>query len=326
MHRKTNSYIIKHSVYFNFKLPEHILRPDYRGLELSTPKSMSCSQKFKFYAECGHSQCLISHRDFCPSEGAPPTLGSSSGEIQRLSPTWRFQTARRKTSIPQSQPTSSRENVGKTFQMLKQICDICAFDCQNQTEVWRSDFKWSKLSNDELEDRRKQWIELLTREKRVSEEKGKQTLADEESQERQRLWCKEFEIYKAKERKEGTPLVDQVQFYNPTHNSSEFLAIPSRERLRYLVVRPDRCSICREGLYIRADIRKLPCTHLFHSDCIRGQLSLDNTCPFCNHEYQIVRMPLFRQTGLCHLPMRRLWASLVPDPGRRLHQVFSEHE
>jgi hypothetical protein len=71
--------------------------------------------------------------------------------------------------------------------MLKQICDMCALDCQNQTEVWRSDFKWSKLSNDEIEDRRKQWIELLTREKRVSEEKGKQTLADEESQERQRL-------------------------------------------------------------------------------------------------------------------------------------------
>jgi hypothetical protein len=153
---------------------------------------MSCSQRFKFYAECGHSQCLISHRDFCPSEGAPPILGTSGGELQSLSPTWRFQTARHKTSVTQSRPVSSCENAGKTIQMLKQICDICALDCQNQTEVWRSDFKWSKLSKDEIEDRRKQWVELLTKEKRKSEEKGKQTLADEESQACQSLWCKYF--------------------------------------------------------------------------------------------------------------------------------------
>jgi hypothetical protein len=252
---------------------------------------MSCSQRFKFYAECGHSQCLISHRDFCPSEGAPPILGTSGGELQCLSPTWRFQTAPHKTSMPQSQADSSCEHVGKTFQMLKQICDICALDCQAQTEVWRSDFKWSKLSKDEIEDRRKQWIELLTKEGRKSEEKEKQTLADEESQAHQSLWCKDFEACKSKERKERTSLVDRVQIYNPTQNSSEFLAIPSRERLRYLVVRPDSCSICHEGIYIRADIRELPCKHLFHSGCIRGQLSLGNTCPFCNHEYQIVRMP-----------------------------------
>jgi hypothetical protein len=113
---------------------------------------MSCSQIFKLYAECGHSQCLISHRVFCPSEGAPPILGTSGRELQYLSPTWRFQTARHKTSMPQSQPDSSCENVGKTFQMLKQICDICALDCQAQIEVWRSDFKWSKLSKDEIEE------------------------------------------------------------------------------------------------------------------------------------------------------------------------------
>jgi hypothetical protein len=258
---------------------------------------MSCSQRFKFYAGCGHSQCLISHRDFYPSEGAPPILGISGEELQCLSTTWRFQTARCKISMPQSQPASCCENVGKTLQMLEQICDICALDYQSQTEVWRSDFKWSKLSKDEIEDRRKQWIELLTKEKRVSEEKGKQALGDEDSQESQCLWSKEFEVCKAKERKEGTPVVDQIQFYNPTRNSSESLAIPCRERLRYLVVRPERCSICHDGLYISADIRELPCKHIFHSDCICGQLYLGNTCPFCNHEYHIVRMPPLLSTN-----------------------------
>jgi hypothetical protein len=224
--------------------------------------------------------------------------------------------------MTQPQHTSGCETVGKTFQMLKQICGICALDCQAQTEVWRSDFKWSKLSKYEIEDRRKQWIELLTREKGKSEEKGKQTLADKESQERQRLWCKELETCKAEERKEGTPLVGQVQFYNLTRNSSEFLAIPSRERLRYLVVRPEKCSMCHERLYIRADIRELPCKHIFYSNCIRGHLALGNNCPFCHHEYHIVRTPLFRQTGFCNLPMRRLWAWLHPSPGRWIHQFF----
>mmetsp|Transcript_32814 Transcript_32814/g.57219 ORF Transcript_32814/g.57219 Transcript_32814/m.57219 type:complete len:141 (+) Transcript_32814:1164-1586(+) len=39
------------------------------------------------------------------------------------------------------------------------------------------------------------------------------------------------------------------------------------------------CSICSEPKH--ADVRKLPCSHTYHADCIGGWLRLRRTCPEC---------------------------------------------
>lgn len=43
------------------------------------------------------------------------------------------------------------------------------------------------------------------------------------------------------------------------------------------------CSICQEVFAVGDQVLKLPCRHLFHSDCVRGWLEAKTTCPLCRN-------------------------------------------
>ncbi|KAI4326591.1 hypothetical protein MLD38_031889 [Melastoma candidum] len=46
------------------------------------------------------------------------------------------------------------------------------------------------------------------------------------------------------------------------------------------------CPICKDGMNDGEQARKMPCGHIYHSDCIRKWLQIRNTCPVCRFALQ----------------------------------------
>lgn len=65
-----------------------------------------------------------------------------------------------------------------------------------------------------------------------------------------------------------------------------------------LLVRPEpladeeTCAICIMDFEAHDDVRRLPCRHLFHYECILRWL-YNRNCPVCRHAYVLRRLPLF---------------------------------
>ncbi|GFP82741.1 E3 ubiquitin-protein ligase ring1-like [Phtheirospermum japonicum] len=49
----------------------------------------------------------------------------------------------------------------------------------------------------------------------------------------------------------------------------------------------ESCSVCLEELPVGAVVSTLPCSHVFHSDCILKWLNKSHYCPICRFEMPI---------------------------------------
>ena len=43
----------------------------------------------------------------------------------------------------------------------------------------------------------------------------------------------------------------------------------------------DKCTICLSEFEVDEDVRRLPCMHLFHVECVDQWLSQNKRCPIC---------------------------------------------
>ncbi|XP_076934827.1 uncharacterized protein LOC143601259 [Bidens hawaiensis] len=45
------------------------------------------------------------------------------------------------------------------------------------------------------------------------------------------------------------------------------------------------CAICKDALTVGTVVNRLPCSHFYHSPCIKSWLTAHNTCPLCRFEF-----------------------------------------
>ncbi|KAG2245535.1 hypothetical protein Bca52824_085163 [Brassica carinata] len=44
------------------------------------------------------------------------------------------------------------------------------------------------------------------------------------------------------------------------------------------------CAVCKDEMVLEEEVKRLPCRHLYHGDCITPWLGIRNTCPVCRFE------------------------------------------
>lgn len=78
--------------------------------------------------------------------------------------------------------------------------------------------------------------------------------------------------------------ISNDQHGNPPVSKSLVDAIPSVKISQKDLRKNAHCAVCKEKFELGSCARKLPCNHIYHSDCIVPWLAWHNTCPVCRQE------------------------------------------
>ncbi|EDV49837.1 E3 ubiquitin-protein ligase RNF126-B [Drosophila erecta] len=79
-----------------------------------------------------------------------------------------------------------------------------------------------------------------------------------------------------------TQMLNQMETSGPPPLSAQRInEIPNVQISAEDVNRKIQCSICWDDFKIDETVRKLPCSHLYHENCIVPWLNLHSTCPIC---------------------------------------------
>ncbi|XP_050378438.1 probable E3 ubiquitin-protein ligase RHC1A [Argentina anserina] len=83
---------------------------------------------------------------------------------------------------------------------------------------------------------------------------------------------------------EGTNEVQDERLGPPPAPCWGIQGLPTVEVTEEGLMKEPNCPVCKEGFVVGEEVREMPCTHVYHSDCIVPWLSLHNTCPVCRYE------------------------------------------
>ncbi|XP_059612421.1 E3 ubiquitin-protein ligase Iruka [Phlebotomus argentipes] len=79
-----------------------------------------------------------------------------------------------------------------------------------------------------------------------------------------------------------TQLLNQMEGTGPPPLARDKIAeIPKGEICQEQVDTKLQCSVCLEDFQLTEAVRQLPCSHLYHENCIVPWLELHGTCPIC---------------------------------------------
>ncbi|XP_022941698.1 probable E3 ubiquitin-protein ligase RHC2A [Cucurbita moschata] len=74
------------------------------------------------------------------------------------------------------------------------------------------------------------------------------------------------------------------QFETPPASKSAIESMPTIRICENHLETESHCAVCKEAFELGNEAREMPCTHIYHSDCILPWLSIRNSCPVCRHE------------------------------------------
>ncbi|XP_069137312.1 E3 ubiquitin-protein ligase RNF115-like isoform X2 [Argopecten irradians] len=82
-----------------------------------------------------------------------------------------------------------------------------------------------------------------------------------------------------------TQLLNQLEGSGPAPaDKSKIDSLPSVRITEKQVSETIQCSICMEDLKLNEEVKKLPCDHHYHRECIVPWLEMHGTCPVCRKD------------------------------------------
>ena len=79
-------------------------------------------------------------------------------------------------------------------------------------------------------------------------------------------------------------LEEQVGSVNKGLSKARIDSLPNTRYKKRIFPENYQCIICMESFVENEDVKKLPCEHIFHKECIAQWLTNEKTCPFCKNE------------------------------------------
>ncbi|CAK9199299.1 unnamed protein product [Sphagnum troendelagicum] len=78
---------------------------------------------------------------------------------------------------------------------------------------------------------------------------------------------------------------DSNRYGAPPASKSAIEAMPSIQiSHEHLGTDAAQCAVCKDEFEIGAQVRQMPCKHMYHEDCILPWLAQHNSCPVCRYE------------------------------------------
>ncbi|KAI3385101.1 hypothetical protein SNEBB_003464 [Seison nebaliae] len=84
---------------------------------------------------------------------------------------------------------------------------------------------------------------------------------------------------------------------SPPARQADLNKLQTEKVTQEIVDQKTQCSICMDDLKIDSTVKKLPCGHYFHEDCIMPWLRLHDTCPVCRESLAEDSPPPQQQPG-----------------------------